>query len=149
MSIPPVRSVLMLRCAGTPPSNLEARLKTWVVAALLTAGLAFSTVADAGGNSGAPDDELRIGSIRTFTDEHAAAAACGRDPVVWADRYAGYYYFPREPQYGHTADGAFACFYNVRRNNYWGTGPMSSMGEGHGAGRQFPDHFPAPPSFGS
>lgn len=109
----------------------------------------MSNPAWAGGNSGAPDDELRIGPIKTYTDRRQANAACGHDPVVWADRYAGYYYFSHEPQFGHTTEGAFACFHNVRKNNYWGTGPMSSMGEGHGPGRQFPDHFPTPPPFGS
>jgi hypothetical protein len=107
---------------------------------------AVGTAARADGNSGAADLELEFGAIRTFTSEGAAKAHCGKDTVVWADRYAGYYFFAREDQYGRTKDGAYACWHEARRANYWSSSPMGSIGEGHGPGRIFPDRFPDPTS---
>lgn len=110
--------------------------------AALVCAVLLPITAHAAGNSGAPDDELEIGAITTYPSEERARAACGKDTVVWADRYAGYYFFKREPQYGHTALGSFACWHNAKKGNYWDTSPMSGMGEGHGPGRQFPERFP-------
>ena len=105
------------------------------LAAVLASLVAVGARAD-GANSGAPDPEIQIGPITTFASEAAARIACGRDGVVWADRYAGYVYFSREPQYGHTAQGSFACMHDAVAHNYWSTGPLGSMG--HQAGRSFP-----------
>ena len=89
-------------------------------------------------NNGAPDTELEIGGITTFDTQADARTHCGRDTVIWADRYAGYIYFPREPQYGRSEQGAFACLHDALNSNYWTTGPLSSMAKGHGPGRVFP-----------
>lgn len=113
---------------------------------LITLAVFASTTARAGDNDGAPDEDLRIGGIKTYPTQDLARLACHDDPVVWADRYAGYIYFPREDEFAHTRQGAFACFHNARKGNYWTTGPMSSIGDGHGPGRQFPDRFPPPGS---
>ena len=121
------------------------RRSALLAAVLLLAPLA----ARADGNDGAPDDVLEFGAINTFASERLAKAACGSDAVVWADRYAGYYFFPREPQYGHTAMGAYACWHNAKHANYWSSSPMSSIGDGHGPGRVFPERFPPPTPPGS
>jgi hypothetical protein len=114
-----------------------------VIVCLVALGVVLPAVAWADGNSGAPDDDLEIGGINTYATETEARSACGGDTVVWADRYAGYYFFPREAQYGHTSQGAFACWHNAKKGNYWDTSPMSSMGEAH-PGRQFPQSFTHP-----
>ncbi len=114
-----------------------------VVAALV--GCSGSARAD--GNAGTPDTEIEIGEIKTFTSEGQAKLGCGRDTVVWADRYAGYIYFPRETEYGRTSQGSFACLKNAKDANYWSTGPMSSIAKGHGPGRNFPfTPIPLPPT---
>ena len=87
-------------------------------------------------NSGAAEPDLMIGAITTYRSRAEADAACGRDPVVWADRYAGYYYWPREKQFAATGQGAYACLHNAQHGNYWDTSPMSSMA--HSPGREFP-----------
>ncbi|MDT7951079.1 MAG: hypothetical protein RQ966_06190 [Acetobacteraceae bacterium] len=122
------------------------RFASAVLAVWLTTGGIVFAAASVGGNDGTPDDELRIGGIKTYPSEEKARLACNKDPVVWADRYAGYIYFPRETQYGRTAQGAFACFDKASKGNYWTTGPMGSIGQGHGPGRQFPERFPPPTS---
>ena len=88
------------------------------------------------GNSGAADSALLLGPLATYATPDAARLACGRDPVVWADRYEGFYYGPSEPKYGHTASGAYACRQDATRGNYWDTSPLSSMA-GH-PGKSFP-----------
>lgn len=116
--------------------------------ALVVAGLfgCFS-LAKAEGNAGTPDSEIQIGKIETYKSEGQAKLRCGRDTVVWADRYAGYIYFPREAEYGRSPQGSFACLNNAKNSNYWTTGPMSSMGKGHGPGRNFPfTPIPLPPT---
>lgn len=107
----------------------------------------FVEPANAEGNAGKPDTEIQIGEVKTFTSEEQAKRACGSDTVVWADRYAGYVYFPREIEYGRTSQGAFACLKSAEDANYWSTGPMSGMAAGHGPGRNFPfTPIPLPPT---
>lgn len=113
-------------------------------ALLVIALVAISAVARADGNSGAADTELEFGTIKTYRTESEAKASCGKDTVIWADRYAGYLFFRREKEYARTHYGAFACMSDAQRSNYWSTGPMSSMGQGHGPGRVFPERFPHP-----
>ena len=79
------------------------------------------------GNSGASDPALLLGPIATYATTDAAQRACGRDAVVWADRYEGFYYRPQEPKYGATSSGAYACQHDAMRGNYWDTSPLSSM----------------------
>lgn len=124
-------------------ANTVALWPALVVVALV----GFLAPAKAEGNTGKPDAEIQIGEVKTFTSEAEAKQACGLDPVVWADRYAGYVYFSREGEYGRTPQGAFACLKNAQDANYWSTGPISGMAAGHGPGRNFPfTPIPLPPT---
>ena len=87
-------------------------------------------------NSGAADPGLLLGAIRTFGAEDAARLACGRDAVVWADRYEGFAYGPGEPKYGRTNAGSYACRQEAAGGNYRDTDPRGRM-TGH-PGRSFP-----------
>lgn len=114
---------------------------------VVVALVGFLEPAKAEGNPGKPDTEIQIGEVKTFTSEEQAKRACGQDTVVWADRYAGYVYFPRETEYRRTSQGAFACLKSAQDANYWSTGPMSGMAAGHGPGRKFPfTPIPLPPT---
>lgn len=108
--------------------------------------IAMSATARADGNSGEADNDLEFGAITTFLTERQAQSACGSDTVVWADRYAGYFFFRREDKYGKTTQGAYACLKDAERANYWSSGPMGGIAQGHGSGRVFPDRFPEPMS---
>ena len=77
-----------------------------------------------------------LGPVQTYATEREAEAACGRGGVVWAERYAGYYFKRGEPQYGTAPMGAFACEKAVAGANYWDTDPMS--GAMHYHGKSFP-----------
>ena len=95
--------------------------------ALGLAGLILqSGMAVAAGNSGAADAELMLGPLRTFGSENEARAVCGPGAVVWAERYAGYFFKPGEERYGHASDGAFACQADAAAANYWDTDPMAA-----------------------
>lgn len=87
-------------------------------------------------NSGAADPGLLLGAIRTFGAEDAARLACGRDAVVWADRYEGFAYGPGEAKYGNTAAGSYACQQDAAGGNYWDTDPRSRTAGR--PGRSFP-----------
>lgn len=106
------------------------------IAVCLSLAVAWESPAHAQ-NSGTADADLLLGEIRTFPTEAAARAACGKDTVVWAERYAGYYFRHDEAGYGTKPQGAFACMHNAREGNYWDTNPMSVMGPSH-PGRNFP-----------
>jgi hypothetical protein len=99
--------------------------------------------ASATGNSGAPDPELMLGPLPTHTTEQAAQAACGAGNVVWAERYAGYYYKPGEPRFGAAGPGAFACRKDAEQANYWDSDPMGAVMGYHGKS------FPRPDPIGS
>lgn len=98
-------------------------------------GLLAAAAAPAG-NSGAADPALLLEPIATYPTQAAARLACGKDPVVWADRYEGFYYRLSEPKYGRSAAGAYACQHAAMGGNYWDTSPLSSMA-GH-PGKSFP-----------
>ena len=116
---------------GYPPRDVSMRFVN-----ALAFGLALLTVPAHAENSGAADPGLLLGAIRTFGAEDAARLACGRDAVVWADRYEGFAYGPGEAKYGKTAAGSYACRQDAATGNYWDTDPRSSM-TGH-PGRSFP-----------
>jgi hypothetical protein len=108
-----------------------------IVNGILALGLALLPAVPARAeNSGAADPALLLGTIKTFGAEDAARLACGRNAVVWADRYEGFAYGPSEPKYGKTATGSYACQQDAAAGNYWDTDPRSSMA-GH-PGRSFP-----------
>jgi hypothetical protein len=80
-----------------------------------------------GGNSGEPDPHFLLGPLTTYGSEDAAIRACGQGQVVWAERYSGFYYLPREKQYGVARQGAFACMKEASDANYWGTDPIAGI----------------------
>ena len=84
------------------------------------------------GNSGMPDPDLLLGQLQTYASEPAARSACGAGNVVWAERYAGYYYNPGEARYGTSSPGAFACQEDAAQANYWDSDPMAAVMGYHG-----------------
>lgn len=87
-------------------------------------------------NDGRADPDLLLGELNTYSDHDAAERACGVGQVVWADRFAGFFYGSREPKYGATDDGSYACRSDAQKARYWSTDPRDGM-EGH-PGRTFP-----------
>ena len=70
--------------------------------------------------------------------EAAAQAACSPDGVVWADSHSGFYYPKFFPEYGKTEHGAFTCYKQAEKADYWGLSPASDVGR---KGREFPLFF--------
>lgn len=87
-------------------------------------------------NTGQEDKALLLGPVPTFATAEQAHRACGKDQVVWADRYEGYYYNSTEPKYAATPNGSYACRMTARQANYWDTSPITDLGS-H-PGRSFP-----------
>ena len=101
-----------------------------LVLILLLAGLGSPAVA------GDVATEYGLGDVRRFDDEATAHSLCGRDGVVWADRKSGYYYPKFAPEYGTSQSGAFTCYKDAKKADYWGLGGSDeSMAES--AGRVF------------
>lgn len=90
-------------------------------------------------NLGEPDPELLLGPLQTYATEAAARAACGGGQVVWAERYAGYFYKPGEAQFGVAAFGAYACAKNAAGANYWDSDPMAGVMGYRGKTFRWPD----------
>jgi len=84
------------------------------------------------------DSEIKLGAIPKYADEAAAQAACTPDGVVWADSKTGFYYPKFFPQYGTTQHGAYTCFKQAEKADYWGLSPASDVGR---RGREFPLFF--------
>ncbi len=103
------------------------------IAVLILTNLGQAAFAE---NSGQSDPSLMLNAIKTFRSLDAAQQACGKDHVVWADRYEGYYYESHEPKFGMTAFGSYACKQEAENGNYWDTNPATSF-VGH-PGRNFP-----------
>ncbi len=104
-----------------------------VLLPLLCSFLAVSAIAQTiGGNSGAPDTHFMLGPLTTYDSERAAINACGQGQVVWAERYSGFYYLPREKEYGVARQGAYACMSEASDANYWGTDPIAGIRAHHG-----------------
>lgn len=47
--------------------------------------------------------------------------------MVWAERYAGYYFKPGEQKYGVAPMASFACKKDMANANDWDTEPMSAV----------------------
>ena len=52
--------------------------------------------------------------------------------MVWAERYAGYFYRKDEAQYAAVPHGAFACWRDAMDANYWGAGILDTLMKHHG-----------------
>ena len=86
----------------------------------------------------ANSSDIPLGKIPRFQDERAARAACGDDPVVWADGKSGFFYPKFHPDYGRTAHGAYTCYRQAKKADYWSLVPE---GDGGREGREFPSFF--------
>ena len=107
------------------------------LAAIFAASIAFATRSDAGdGITGTGD--IALGPIPKYADENAARAACAPDGVVWADSKTGFYYPKFFSDYGKTAHGAFTCYRQAVKADYWSPDPASDGGH---KGREFPMFF--------
>ncbi len=101
---------------------------------LILTGVAVATSARAGGTD-SHSSEIPLGAIPHFPDEASARAACGADPVVWADRKSGFFYPKFHPDFGKTASGNYTCYSQAKKADYWSLIPD---GEGGREGREFP-----------
>jgi hypothetical protein len=82
--------------------------------------------------------EIKLGDIPRYADEASAIAACAPDGVVWADRKNGFYYPKFFADYGKTRYGAYTCFKQAEKADYWSLTPESDGGH---KGREFPLFF--------
>jgi hypothetical protein len=110
------------------PQTKTARRVAWVSALIVIA--AVRDVASAG--------DIELGPIRRFPDEGSARAACAPDGVVWADAKSGFFYPEFHPDYGKSPHGAFTCYHEAKKADYWSLTPEGE--DGHG-GREFPLFF--------
>jgi hypothetical protein len=90
------------------------------------------------GAARAASGEISLGEIPRYADEAAARAACGADPVVWADRHSGFFYPKFHFDYGKTPTGAYTCYSQAKKADYWSLTPE---GDGARDGREFPLMF--------
>jgi hypothetical protein len=86
----------------------------------------------------ASSDGIKLGDVPRYPDEAAAHAACGGDPVVWADSYSGFFYPKFHSDYGKTPHGAYTCYGRAKKADYWSLTPE---GDGGREGREFPLMF--------
>jgi hypothetical protein len=107
--------------------------RRWV---LIVAAVALTSPVRAGGTESSSD--IPLGDIPRFSDEGSARAACGADPVVWADRKSGFFYPKFHPDFGTTATGAYTCYSRAKKADYWSLTPD---GDGGREGREFPLMF--------
>ena len=86
----------------------------------------------------AASDGIKLGKIPLYPNETAARAACGGDPVVWADSHSGFFYPKFHSNFGKTPHGAFTCYGQAKKADYWNLVPD---GDGGREGREFPLMF--------
>lgn len=82
--------------------------------------------------------EIKLGVISRFSDEAEAQVACRPDGVVWADSKSGFFYPKFLPEYGKTQHGAYTCYKQAEKADYWSFTPASDGGH---KGREFPLFF--------
>jgi len=105
---------------------------------ILRQAAAAALVAFASSASPASAGDIELGPVRRFADEPSARAACAPDGVVWADSASGFFYPKFHPDYGKSPHGAFTCFSEAKKADYWGLTPDGE--DGH-EGREFPLFF--------
>ena len=86
----------------------------------------------------ANSDGIKLGAIPRYADEKDAKAACGDDPVVWADSHSGFFYPKFHSDFGKTPNGAYTCYGQAKKADYWSLTPE---GDGSREGREFPQTF--------
>jgi hypothetical protein len=100
--------------------------------------LAAACALDLQASARAASDDIKLGDIPRYPTEAAARAACGADPVVWADSRSGFFYPKFHSDFGKTAHGAYACYNQAKKADYWSLTPE---GDGGREGREFPLMF--------
>jgi Sec-independent protein translocase protein TatA len=86
----------------------------------------------------ATSEGIELGDVPRYPSEADARAACGDDPVVWADSRSGFFYPKFHSDYGKTPQGAYTCYSRAKKADYWSLTPE---GEGGREGREFPLFF--------
>jgi hypothetical protein len=109
-------------------------LQTFAAAAALLA-LGHPTLA---GDVKTKSSEIELGAIPKYADEASAQAGCRPDSVVWADSKTGFYYPKFFAEYGATQHGAYTCYKQAEKADYWSLSPTSDVGF---KGREFPLNF--------
>jgi hypothetical protein len=84
------------------------------------------------------NSKIELGAIPRFADETSALAACQPDNVVWADAESGFYYPKFFTEYGKTQHGAYTCYRQAKKADYWNISPDYDGGH---KGREFPLFF--------
>jgi hypothetical protein len=91
-----------------------------------------------GGDGITGTGDIELGQVRRFASEGAAHAGCAPDAVVWADSKTGFYYPKFFSDYGKTRHGAYTCYRDAKKADYWSLTPASDGGH---KGREFPLFF--------
>jgi hypothetical protein len=91
-----------------------------------------------GGDGITGTGDIELGNIPRFASEETAKAACVPDGVVWADSKTGFYYPKYFADYGKTSHGAYTCYHDAQKADYWSLTPASDGGH---KGREFPLFF--------
>jgi hypothetical protein len=102
---------------------------------VVLAGVAAPATA---GDANSEKFEIELGDIPRYADEATALAACKPDGVVWADRKTGFFYPKFFADYGKTRYGAYTCYRQAKKADYWSLTPESDGGH---KGREFPLFF--------
>jgi hypothetical protein len=105
---------------------------------VMMAALAALVTPALGEDGGSGTGEIKLGSIRRFADETSARAACSPDGVVWADDKTGFFYPKFHPDYGKSRHGAYTCYHEAEKADYWSLTPGSDDSR---KGREFPLFF--------
>jgi len=111
------------------------RIVLGVASIVVLAGVAAPAMA---GGANSEKFEIELGDIPRYADEATALAACKPDGVVWADRKTGFYYPKFFADYGKTRYGAYTCYRDAKKADYWSLTPESDGGH---KGREFPLFF--------
>src|ERR1700677_412487 len=119
-------------------SRTEWVRKMRISSLMIIAALAASITPAFGEDGGSGTGEIKLGAIRRFADENSARAACSPDGVVWADAKTGFFYPKFHPDYGKSRHGAYTCYHEAEKADYWSLTPGSDDAR---KGREFPLFF--------
>ena len=107
--------------------------KTWPLLAL--AGLSVLTAPAFCLDALPGNTDFGLAPLTGFGDAAAAGRQCAPDAAVWADSGNGYFYATRDPEFGTSRKGVFACLHAALDAGYWDRNPFSNMKD---RGRVFP-----------
>src|ERR1700685_2358265 len=95
---------------------------------MIFAALAASVPPAFGEDDGSGTAEIKLGPIRRFADEISARAACSPDGVVWTDAETGFCSPMFLTDYGKSRHGAYTCYHEAEKADYWSLTPGSDDG---------------------